>query len=388
LSIDALQYTLSAEWTIELGTGTLLALGASGSYQSVRHDYEFHFAAPDQTASITPPRNDATTGGVYALDRYSFFSRHLEGEIGLRVDSAHVFGDGFSLPAPAVLNPRLRVQYNPFTDGGPWSGLEFHAGSGLFSQIPLTAFFFSGDTASGVVSPSLKPVRSWITDMGGSLSLGKEWRFSVDGYYKAYWDRLYEFYYTDPATDAITLHLASDGGGYATGAEVMLQKLSGRFWDGWINYTLNLTRFRNPGVDGLDPNNIGSFFPLGAPIGPWYYPLYQSLHTANLVLNWKPLSWLTVTTTGTFATGTPTYQSSPSATYSDSSRTPNVYVVNLKVTARGSFSGGTTAWEAYAAVQNLLVNLLGSGTVAAETGDQAYFNFGYPVPSFGFKIDY
>jgi outer membrane receptor for ferrienterochelin and colicin len=392
VNIDAQEYALSAEWDIELGGANLLIFGANDSFQSVLNNFHIFYEANNVDAPIVPPRNYANTWSGYALDQFSFLSRHLEGELGLRLDGVNIFGDGFNLPTLPSLNPRVRLQFNPVTDSGSLRGLEFHAGSGLYSQIPLKAFYFSSNSADGVVAQTMKPERSWITELGSSLSLDDGWRISVDGYYKAYWDRLYEFFYTDfysdPGTGIVTLHMYNDGIGYATGAEVMLQKLKGRFWDGWLDYTFNLTRYLNPSTGGLDPRNMGSFFPSDAPIGMWYYPIYQRLHTVNLVFNWKPLSWLTVTTTGTFATGTPPYQDNATSTYSDSARTPDVYVLNLKVTLHDYFHDTKVGWEFYVAVQNLLVNLLNSGTVANETGDQANFNLGYPVPSFGFKLSY
>jgi hypothetical protein len=387
VSIDAQGYALSAEWDIELNGSNLLALGASNSFRSVLNNFHTYYASGEDVP-IVPPRDYADTWSGYALNRFSLLSRHLEGELGLRVDGATIFGDGFNLPTSPSLNPRLRIQFNPFTDGGSLRGLEFHVGSGLYSQIPLNAFYFSKDPAFGVVAQSLDPERSWITELGSSLSLDDGWRFSFDGYYKAYWNRLYEFYYADPWTGRLALNLYNNGIGYATGAEAMVQKLNGRFWDGWIDYTFNVTRYLNPLPGGLQPNSVGSFFPNDSPVGTWYYTIYQRLHTVNFVLNWKPISWLTLTVVGTFATGTPPFQQFPTSTYSDSARTPDIYDLNLKVTWHGYYRNTKIGWEFYVAVQNLLVNLLSSGTVANETGDQANFNFGYPIPSFGFKLSY
>ena len=85
--------------------------------------------------SIAPPRNYANTWSGYAVDSFSLLSRHVEGELGARVDGTSVFGDGFNLTTAPAVNPRVRVQYNPFTDGGAWKALEFHAGTGLYSQL-------------------------------------------------------------------------------------------------------------------------------------------------------------------------------------------------------------------------------------------------------------
>ena len=231
-----------------------------------------------------------------------------------------------------------------------------------------------------------------MTELGSSFSWDEGWQLSVDGYFKTYWDRVYEFYFTDttstPGMSTITLNLHNDGIGYSAGVEVMLKRFGGRFWDGWINYTFNVTRYLNPSTGGLDPAFIGSFFPVSAPVGTWYYPDYQRTHTIGFVFNWKPLSWLTLTTTGVFATGTPPYQANATTSYSDSVRTPDIYDLSVKATWHGYFSDTKVGWEFYLAVQNLLVNLLSSGTVANETGDQASFSLGYPVPSFGFKLSY
>ena len=222
-----------------------------------------------------------------------------------------------------------------------------------------------------MVAQSIAAERSWSSELGGSLSWDNGWQLSVDGYYKTYWDRLYTFLFAGPGpapgTGTYTLYLYNDGSGSATGVDVMLQKSSGRLWDGWIDYSFNLTRYLNPSTGGLDPYRIWSTFPADAPVGIWYYPIYNRLHTVNVVFNWKPLAWLTVTTSGTFATGTPPYEANPTTDYSDSARTPNVYVLNIKVASHGYYPGSRVGWEFYMPAR-ILVNLLNSGTLRAGRG--------------------
>jgi hypothetical protein len=159
--MNAQQYAIAAEWDVELGVH-VLALGASNICQAVRNSLTLQSTAP-YSVFIVPPRNYANTWSGYILDTFNLFSRHLEGEVGLRVDGSALYGSGFNFTTTPLVNPRLRLQLNPLPDDPTWRGLEIHAGTGLYSQVPLAAFYFSGSS-----SFSSECARSPCRPMGGS----------------------------------------------------------------------------------------------------------------------------------------------------------------------------------------------------------------------------
>ena len=193
--------------------------------------------------------------------------------------------------------------------------------------MPLIANLFN--SSMKVSSGTLSPTRAWFNVIGLDLHGEDDWKISLEGYCKLYYDRIYAV--IDESSDPATTIVKNDGQGYAYGLDLLVQKSLGRYWDGWLSYSYSMARYRNP----LEPSYPGEVTVStegqgGDPLGIWYYPSFQRFHTLNIVFNWKPEPGFTATLTGSLATGAPrtqvgAIQSYPS-TYTDPS-TGNTMII-------------------------------------------------------------
>lgn len=422
-------YQGRASWDWEFLKGQVLSFGAESvllttsekNDQTYWSDSFSSTGLPQYTQShfeLDSPANRQAISGAYALAEFNLFSGLLTGEAGLRVDHNYLYNDALSFNTNPTLNPRLRLELTPWKNLGWIESLGIVAGSGLYSQMPLLANLF--DANMRMPSGLLKPDRAWFNVLGLDLNGADDWKVSIEGYYKLYFDRLYVV--ADRSANPATFIAMNDGEGYAYGADLLVQKRLGRYWDGWLTYSYSMAKYYNPMMPTYPGElTIGTQGQGNDPLGKWYYPAFQRFHTVHLVLDWKPKPGFTATLIGSLATGAPkqkvgeivSYPSvytdpatgktqiierfSRSSSYDDDLRNDLSCPVDLKLTWADYYPGTKVRWEYYIGVENVFANLYSPRTNNAfdpftgkelSGSGQADFTIGFPIPSFGYKLSY
>jgi hypothetical protein len=361
--------------------------------------------------SMNVENNLFTTSG-YLLAEYNFW--RFNTELGLRIDHFYLLGDGFTASSDPALNPRLNVDLNILKNTGILQSFDISAGTGLFSSVNSTVFY--AEDKYGI--HTIKPNRSWTSILGFKLEFPGSLIFTVEGYHKYVFDRMYI-----PASfdiDAINLDPRFDGVGKICGLDFMLHKIQGRFWDGWLTYSYNWAKYRDPGGNintmGLSGGNMGD---------DWYFPNFHRYHNLNLILNIKPVQNFNIYIRFGMASGAPSsrrtwdepksypvlvYNSDdPSNSYfiekyvrhlasEDPIRTAFSFPMDIKFSLFGKRANGKTRYELYFAIENIL-SLVYDPQIENESFNQytgrvdkgtesANYDIPIPIPSFGFKISY
>ena len=359
--------------------------------------------------------NNFFTTSAYTLTEYNNGAR-LKAELGLRIDHFLLYNKEFSLPSDPALNPRLNIDYNLLKNFGCLESLDLSGGTGLFSSINDN--IFAVEEKNNI--QKIKQDRSWTSVLGIKFLFPESLSLTIEGYYRYIFNRMYV---------PVALNLNDmdfnpyfDGEGKAWGVDIMLHKAQSRFWDGWLSYSFNWTKYRDPqgriNAIGVSGGNFGS---------DWYFPLFHRYHNLNLILNIKPIQSMNIYIRFGMASGTPTSRqmrgdpisypalvydkNNPSASKfieriywpasnftfsSDSSnRTPTTFPLDIKFSFFGGNKKGKTRYEIYFAVENILVLLYTiddtsrfvDNTIDKHSGF-ANFEMPIPIPSFGFKISY
>jgi hypothetical protein len=241
-------------------------------------------------------KNHGFTTSAYGLLEYTSPDQRLGAELGLRVDHMYLFGKNFSAYTKPAFNPRLNVDYNILKNRGFVDSLDFTAGAGLFSSINDLVSFV--DMEEVAIVDELRFNQSFTSILGFKIDFLQSYSFNIEGYYKYIFNRGYITADT-LAASGIQAKLHSDGAGNVGGFDFQLQKLESRYWDGWVSYSFNWAKYKNPdgGGQGLDMGSIESG---GA---EWFFPDFHRFHNCNIVLNYKPLRWFNITTRFGFASG-------------------------------------------------------------------------------------
>jgi hypothetical protein len=356
--------------------------------------------------SSTHTNNGALTTSAYALVEYTSPQKILGAELGARLDHLYYLGDDQNIQTLPAINPRFNIDWTALKNEWIIDTLTLTAGTGLFSSLTDSLFYIKRD--NNVKDFELKQNRAWTSIVGTKIDFEHGWTFTLEGYYKYVFDRSY--YFIDaPLPQGVaqgssvmqaTFHF--NGEGHVWGIDAMLQKLSSRWFDGWITYSFNWARYRNP--DGVK-RNAGD---IGA---DWYWPSFHRFHSLNLVLNIKPVETFTIYVRLGFASGTPSNEvgqiiSYPvvlpdgkvlekfkrTSVYSDTKRTPFALPLDIKLSWRAAGRGKTmTEW--YLAVENALwwVNTGARNTTYNEyTGREEEgslnANYGLPIPMISFGV--
>ncbi len=416
-------YQGKASWDWEFLKGQLLSLGAEAvldesaykTDQSVWTDTasgsgSLQFALSN--FSMDGGTSSKLSSGAFGLCEFKAFSGLLSGEAGVRANFGRLYDGDSSIEALPTIDPRLRLEITPWVNRGWVRSLGFSVGSGLYSQMPSDSSLFASSLR--LDGGKLAPTRSWFNLLGVHLEGEDNWKLSLEGYYKRYYDRLYLV--TDLGAET-SLRAMNDGKGYALGEDLLVSKRLGRYWDGWISYSYSLARYLNP-AQASYPGQTSS---AGEPLGAWYYPSYHRFHTANLVLDWRPSRGFAATITASLASGAPkasvgegysyaTVYTDPdtgqsqvieryarTSSYDDELRNDLSCPINLKLAWSGFYTGSKIRWECYFGVENILANLYSPKTNSAFdpfTGEElsgsgeADFSIGFPIPSFGYKLSY
>jgi hypothetical protein len=221
---------------------------------------------------------------------------------------------------------------------------------------------------------------------------------NIETFYRQIFDRLYskakmelQTYPTPSETHPLFWF---DGQGRVWGVDVLLQKAVSRYLDGWLSYSYNLTRYKDPS----DPDYRDE-----------YYPPFHRFHNLNLIVNLRVPDHLVFTLHFGLASGNLIRESGgttmtpiamdnqtiyydifkQSPRYSDTGR--NNWSVPLDVKVSLLFHPRRGESELYLSVENLLIRVLkNQGGGSASDGDLSISTFELPVPmaSFGFKWSY
>ncbi|MCL2276278.1 MAG: TonB-dependent receptor plug domain-containing protein [Treponema sp.] len=358
-------------------------------------------------------RNHLLTSSGYILSEFISDNSRIQAELGVRIDHFILFGNGFTLKSDPVVNPRFNIDFNIFKNISFINSFDISAGTGLFSSVNSAVF----DVEKEYNLDYMKPNRSWTSILGLRLEFPSDLSLNIEGYFKYVFDRMYTQVDTSSITPVVNPYF--DGIGHIWGIDVMLHKLQSRFWDGWISYSYNWSKYLDPngvtGGTGLSGGNRGD---------DWYFPHYHRFHNLNLVLNYKPVQSVNIYLRFGVASGIPLSRrddegpkSYPVLVYNNENpgesyfiekyrwqsyldpdrRTTPSLPMDLKISFFGGNPSGKTKWEIYIAAENLLALVytargntrFNQYTGQVDTGNtSASYEMPIPIPSFGFKISY
>jgi hypothetical protein len=425
------QGRLDFDW--DLGRGFLFALGAQELYsQWIKDDYLHVFVEREATlgsggypipgytgtSSIDgyigyffehpfDVRNHAYTSSGYTLVEYTSRDKRFGAELGLRVDHVYFVGRDFTIQTRPALNPRLNLDFGILEGEGEIDSLNLTLGTGLFSSMNNAIQYLQ--KRSGISSYEMRQNRSWTSIAGTKIDFTDGLSFNIEGYFKYIFDRAYMYADSDPTSQEMMYKF--NGIGRVWGFDLMLQKFTSRWWDGWISYSFNYARYKNPEGSSTDGEGEGS---------DWFFPSFHRFHTLNLVLNLKPVKHFNVATRLSVASGTPEPEdggieaypvllnpNTPNAEiiakykrrswYSDTLRSGFSFPLDVKFSFFRFNKNGKVQSEIYFAIENLqslFYRPKQKSTFNPYTGKEdsgnstASYDMPIPMPSFGFKWSY
>jgi hypothetical protein len=355
----------------------------------------------------------------YTILEYQTPEKGFGAELGLRLDHLYFAGRDFTIMSRPVLNPRLNLDFGILENVGVIDSLSLTLGTGLFSS--MNDFLAYMEKRNGIDDYEMKLNRSWTSLAGTKIDFTDGLSFTFETYYKYIFDRAYMYAQTDPLTQEAVYKF--DGIGRVWGFDLMLQKFTSRYWDGWISYSFNHARYKNPNGknSGLSEDDIEEG---GASGGDWYFPPFHRFHTLNLVLNLKPVKHFNIATRLSFASGVPKSENgtidvhpvlyypdgvngtaSPyiiskykrTSRYSDTLRTTFSLPLDVKFSFYTFNKKGKVQSEIYFAIENLLALVYTAKKNSSfnsytgkevEGSNTASYEMPIPMPSFGFKWSY
>ncbi|GHU56295.1 hypothetical protein FACS189442_4760 [Spirochaetia bacterium] len=361
------QARIDFDW--DIGHDLLVSFGAEERYSrySTKKDTLLTINYPDNTSdSFSDVFNIANqTSFLSAWTLLEYTGRKFGGELGLRLDHLYYIGKDFTIQTMPVFSPRLNIDWNIIRGRGYIDSLSLTAGTGIFSGMlhsnpNKTENINYISKESRVNDYDLKMAKSWTSVAGLNLEFMEQYRGTLEFYYKYIFDRLY--------TEDNRYFF--DGEGRSFGFDFMLQKASGRFWDGWFSYSFNWVQNRNP---SSPPDSKTD----------WYYPEFHRFHNLNLIVNINPAPSFTTMVHFGYASGVPTRIGTD--------RGDDVLTLDLKFSWRWNSPGRKALIEFYAAVENiwaLFKNESLEDIIKKITDGDAMYQLPIPVPSIGFRISY
>ena len=350
--------------------------------------------------------SNCVNSAVYGLFSFGGDNSLINGEVGLRAD--HFFisnkAEDFFLNSKPAFSPRGTIRYTPWRNKGIFDRISFSAGAGLFSTIPIEIAMANKD----MQLDDCELNKAVFSVVGTDIQFADDWNFKLEGYYRYYYSRLYMIEKSNASKAYMDLY--NDGIGYSYGFDVMLQKKTGKFFDGYLSYSFINAKFRNP----TKPSYANQITSRGEPLDEWYYPDYHRFHTLNLVANFHPNSHWDFLLKGTLASGTPVrgtgdifsypvkledgtvvQRYTQNTFYSDTLRTQISCPVDVRVAYKFDSKNGKIKWEIYGGAQDIFINLYSPSageTFDAYTGEtsnvpaKAGFNIGMPLINIGVKM--
>lgn len=351
--------------------------------------------------------NKSYNTSVFSLWNFGNDDSLVNGEVGLRFDHMLIRGEGVNINTPCDVNPRASVHFVPVRDRGIVDKVVFTTGAGLFSAVPFDSIMVNENVVTG---DDIKQDRAIFSVLGSEVELKGDWKFSIEGYFKYYLNRLYVVNNEMDPRNVIT-QAYTDGKGYTAGFDFMAQKSVGTKWNGYLTYSFIYARYKNP----FKPQYSNQRSSREDPLDEWYYPSFHRFNTLNLIVNYKPSPSWTITLKGTLATGTPRTDGdrycypvrladgtvmqryTRSWFYSDVLRTDISCPVDIRVAHTGTFRRHPKwKWEWYFGAEDIFMNLYspkGSQKFNQNTGKDAEdssvnFNIGIPMISMGLRMSF
>lgn len=415
-----LDYELGARSILQLGGG---AFRTANSFETEGDFWGFVFdedtgqaAYVLQQAEQAAPANRSLVSFGYVGLVQTLVPQRLEAEFGLRADHGIFFGDGYTLNTRVSPGPRLLARYTP---GRPRLAPEvtWSLGSGIFTKVPFDAAFITEDL--DLDENEVGGEKSFTNVVGWHGLWSNGVRFRIEGYYKYVYDRVYvnqTVASQTPTSIEYDIEVNRDGIGHVGGFDFLLDRRTSASWDGMISYSFVWARYRNPNDDGETPGFETD------PRGRWYYPSFHRFHSLNLLVNWKPTGWFTLTPKVTFATGTPQQafgerqmiaativnedgsqtiaeMYTRETSYSDSARQAWVLPVDIRASFHWYRRGTRRSNEAYLGVQDALSPILArwgpdNGTVdtdrytGEDTAGPGQDGADFPIISIGYRVSF
>jgi hypothetical protein len=362
-------------------------------------------------------RNHGYMSSAYTLLEYQSPGKRFGSELGLRLDHLYFVGRDYTIMSRPVLNPRLNLDFGVLENAGPIDSLSLTLGTGLFASMNNMLAYM--EKRNGIDDYEMKLNRSWTSIAGTKIDFSGGLTFTLETYYKYIFDRAYMYADVDPLTQEAVYKF--DGIGRVWGFDLMLQKFTSRWWDGWVSYSFNYARYKNPGGRDEDAGDEGEG---SSARGSWFFPSFHRFHTLNLVLNLKPVKHFNIATRMSFASGVPksdvgNIEAYPVLYYPDGVDNPGSRYIISKYkrkswysdTLRSTFSlpldvkfsfysfnkKGKVQSEIYFAIENILALVYSAKdntTFNSYTGkedqgsNRASYEMPIPMPSFGFKWSY
>jgi hypothetical protein len=346
-------------------------------------------------------RNNGFFTSGYVLAEYT--TQRLGAELGLRIDQFSFVGKNFSLATVPAFNPRLNVDFNVFKSKGFFDSLDLTFGTGLFTSMNDGLANYDGTNKID----ELKQNGSWTTIVGAKVDFLEDYTFNLEMYYKYGFNRMYSYLSLNTTAYTESTVYKFDGESQIFGFDFMLQKFASRHWDGWISYSFNYARYRNPGYAITNALVKGN----------WYYPNFHHFHTLNMVLNYKPLPQFNIAARFSFVSGKPKSVVDGDPTfypvmttdgtiiqryrrttkYSDTERDGFTIPLDLKFSWYRFSKTGKVQQEIYVAIENVFAGLqtrqrnttFNQYTGKEDNGSQtASYDLPIPMVSFGFTWSY
>jgi hypothetical protein len=332
-------------------------------------------------------------------------------ELGMRIDHAFLIGKDMTLNTYPVPNPRFYISYTPVRNLKYLDYLTLSLGTGLFSKMPDSDFI--ADKKYGIKDFQIGATKALTNVLGMELGFPMDFRIKIEGYYKFYFDRVYVNNILN-SDNSYTLAVNGDGIGHVGGFDIMLERKISRYVDGWISYSFVYERLLNPTTNGVSGNVNSNGEPTGE--GNWYYPSYHRMHNLSVVINIRPVPWMTITPKLSFATGTPMKKKestqmypainqdnndvmelySSNYVYDDNLRNGFSIPLDLRLGFNYYFPKSKVQMEAYIAVENLFAAVYSpAGATQVDQysgkeikGTEANFSIPIPMPSLGIKLNF
>jgi hypothetical protein len=354
-------------------------------------------------------KNSLFSTSGYILGEYSTEDNRLQAELGLRIDHFLLLGDGFTLNSIPAFNPRINVDFNVFKNKYFLKSFDLSAGTGLFSSVNSNVF--SAEERYNL--NFMKPNRSWTSILGVKFEFPLELTFTLEGYFKYTFNRMY---IPIKIGEELDINPQFDGKGRVWGIDLMLQRKENSFLDGWLAYSWNWAKYRDPSGSSMGRSG-------GNREDDWYFPSYHRFHNLNLIVNIKPVQKINIYVRFGLASGVQLSRrigdgpksypvliydkDDPQKSYfiekyswdserDETNRTTPSLPMDIKLTILGN-TKKNRKYEVYVAVENVLSLLytaqgntrFNSYTGQIDTGsNSASYDIPIPIPSFGFKLNF
>ena len=378
----------------DVGSGFVFSAGIEERYsrwERLRHVSHSGNSNPIYAVNVL---NQGFTSSLYATLEYKSANRRFGVEAGIRGDHFLLRGEDFVLKGIPAANPRLNVSFNALEHKGIIDALTFTAGTGLFSSVNNT---LQNINASNHIDPlEATQNRSWTSIIGAKADLNGGYTFILEGYVKRVFRRTYTK--TSETQNVRKSDYFFDGEAFIWGFDLMLQRFSSRYWDGWISYSYIDAKYHDPQSTDLARN-----------YGGWYYPSFHRFHTLNVIVNYTPIEAVQITARFSLASGIPVprlvrirSEGNPprywgETVYDDNSRTGVNIPLDIKLSLFGSRKNGKVLREIYVSIENVLslfYTAEGWPHIDRNTGERTTYHnmdsYELPIPmlTFGFKWSY